>query len=336
MKFLKGGEVALNKIMRSEKSKLILIIILICILFTILNPDFFSLVNLLNLIRAGLVNMVFAICVLIVMVSGGMDISFMAIASCAVYGMTKLCTVLNLNPPLIVIFIGGAVIGGALGCVNSFFVAKTKMPIFIVTLGTMNLIKGGLVTFLGTAFLTATKSMQNFSKSSIITVTNDAGTSASLPVAFVIIIALYIITSFMLKHTKFGRSIYAIGGDREAAARCGINIVKIQCLVFVLAGVIASIGGILNGCLLRTVTPNDLIGNEMVVIAAVILGGGKQNEGRGTVSGTLFGIILITILNNSLTLIGIPSFWQKAVLGAIIVLGTISQSTKTKANLVKA
>ena len=92
----------------------------------------------------------------------------------------------------------------------------------------------------------------------------------------------------------------------------------------------------MNGCLLRTVTSNDLIGNEMVVIAAVILGGGKQNEGRGTVSGTLFGIILITILNNSLTLIGIPSFWQKAVLGAIIVLGTISQSTKTKANLVKA
>jgi len=118
-----------------------------------------------------------------------------------------------------------------------------------------------------------------------------------------------------------GRGIYAIGGDREAAERAGFNINRTQWIIYAFVGLNAGIGGMIVTALFRQANPFALVGTELEVIAAVVLGGAALTGGRGTVIGSLLGVILITMVNNSLILLGIPSDWQRLVVGFLILIG---------------
>jgi simple sugar transport system permease protein len=119
-----------------------------------------------------------------------------------------------------------------------------------------------------------------------------------------------------------GRSIYALGGSREAAERAGFNVPRIQYFIYAFVGLLSGIAGMTFGSMARQANPQDLVGTELSVIAAVVLGGAQLTGGHGTVIGTILGVILVTIANNSLILIGVPTAWQRVVIGIIILIGT--------------
>ncbi len=126
----------------------------------------------------------------------------------------------------------------------------------------------------------------------------------------------------LLNYTTLGRGIYAVGGAREAAERAGFNVTRIQYFIYGFVGFLSGIAGMTFGSLARQANPQDIVGTELNVIAAVVLGGAQLTGGRGTVLGTVLGLILVVIANNNLILIGMPTVWQRVVIGLIILIGT--------------
>jgi simple sugar transport system permease protein len=129
-------------------------------------------------------------------------------------------------------------------------------------------------------------------------------------------------TWFLLHKTLLGRQIYAIGGSTESARRIGINVRGVQIFVYAYVGGLSGLAGIVHASLARVANPFDLVGLELSVIAAAVLGGARLTGGYGTITGTLLGIALIVLVSNSLILLGIPSTWQSVVIGGLILLGT--------------
>ena len=145
-----------------------------------------------------------------------------------------------------------------------------------------------------------------------------------------ILIGLVIITWLIVRYTKIGRGIYAIGGDRVSAQRVGFNITQIQYFLYGFVGLLAGIAGIIHGSLIRRVNPFGIVGTELTVIAAVVLGGTRITGGRGTITGTLLGVLMITIINQNLILLGISSYWQQVVIGLLIIISVGITSYREK------
>jgi simple sugar transport system permease protein len=226
------------------------------------------------------------------------------------------------NSILVAFAVAGA-IGLGLGLINGFFIATLRLPTLIVTLGTLNVFRGFLLTFIGTQLITAVPvGMRTFSRTMLIRTTDVDGAIVSLPIAFLLVVAVAALTWFLLNRTMLGRSIYALGGAPESALRVGVNVTRVQYFVYAYVGVLSGVAGIVHGSLARVANPFDLVGLELSVIAAVVLGGARLSGGHGTITGTLLGVALIVVINNSLIVLGIPTTWQNIVTGALILLGT--------------
>ena len=143
-------------------------------------------------------------------------------------------------------------------------------------------------------------------------------------------IVLLLVVFILLKFTTFGRGIYAIGGDKNAARIAGFNIKRIQYTIYMAAGLLSAIGGVTYTILMRQGSPQNLMGAEMMVIAAVVVGGTRITGGHGTVIGTLLGVLLIALVQNNLIMVGVPVHFQTFVVGLIIVLGTGITSIRAK------
>ncbi len=320
-----------KKLLKSNEILLVIIIIGLSILFGSVNPSFLTIGNWFNIFRACLVLSIFGIGVLFVTISGGIDVSFMAIAAFSMYVTTKVFIALEWTGSITIMFIVSTLIGILLGLVNAFFITRFKLPSFIVTLGTQNLFRGVLLALVGTMFLVnVPKSMIAFSQAQLFVIKNSDGSTSGLHIGVLIVIVLYILATLLLKYSMLGRCMYAIGGDIVAAKRVGINVNLILGFVYGAAGALAGFAGLMHTALFRISIPSDLVGNELTVIAAVVLGGANMAEGKGTTFGALLGILLITIISNSLTLLKIPSYWQQIVMGVIIIVGTSIQSYSQK------
>jgi simple sugar transport system permease protein len=145
-----------------------------------------------------------------------------------------------------------------------------------------------------------------------------------LPVSVIALVAAAVVTWWLLNRTMMGRGVYAMGGSLAIAERLGYNLRAIHLFVFGYTGMLAGIAGILHVSNNRLANPFDLVGSELDVIAAVILGGARITGGTGTVAGTLLGVVLVTLINSVLILVGVPSTWQKVIIGAfILIAGTL-------------
>lgn len=308
----------------TRNETLVFLVLVAFIVFTsIVDPRFFSLSTLFDLLRNGLIIGILAIGVLLVLISGGIDVSFTALAAFAMYSSTKLMIALGLGDQMAFAFVFAATIGILLGCVNGFFVATLRLPTLIVTLGTLSLFRGALLTFVGTELITRVPpGMRDFSRSVLWSGDLPDGTFGRLPSAVLVLVGAVATTAFILYRTQLGRNIFAIGGSREAAERVGINVVRTQYFVYAYVGALSGIAGIVHASLARVANPFDLVGLELSVIAAVVLGGARLQGGTGTLTGTLLGVALIVVINNSLITLGIPSTWQNVVIGSLILLGT--------------
>ena len=299
------------------------VIVAFCAYASLVDPLFLSVTTLTDLLRASIVLGILAIGAMLVLVSGGIDVSFTAIAVFAMYATTILTlgTVPGLPWPLI--FLVSIGIGAALGAFNGLFIAVFGLPTLIVTLGTLSVFRGFLLTFVGSDRISKLPpEMRGFSRAMIARGTTESGSFYALPLAFAALVLVVALTWFILHRTLLGRSIFAIGGSVESARRIGIDVKRVQMFVYVYVGALAGLAGIIHGALGRMADPFSLVGLELSVIAAVVLGGARLTGGYGTVTGTLLGVALIVLVQNSLIVVGVPSTWQSVVIGLLILVGT--------------
>ena len=158
-----------------------------------------------------------------------------------------------------------------------------------------------------------------------------------MPVSFLIFIAVLAIAYFITRYTMFGRGIFAIGGDESAAERAGFKVRRTKFWLYVIVGIIAALAGMVRTTSMGQMHPTNLLGMEMMVIAAVVLGGTAITGGTGSLTGVILGTLLIVIVQNSMILTGIPTFWQGFALGLLIIIGTgvsavqVARSKRTQA-----
>lgn len=297
------------------------LIVLTCLMVGAINTDFWQLANLFDILRASVVRGLFALGVLVVLASGGLDVSFTAIGALVMYTLTLF--VVNVAPDLGMapILALAALAGAGLGAVNGILVNTLKAPALIVTIGTQYAFRGFLLTFIGTAlFMNIPAAMDGFGRLTLISVTTERGLAVELPVYFLVLVVAALVTWWMLNFTMIGRAIFAVGGKPDIAARLGYRVRRVRVFAFAFAGLLAGLAGVIHVTANRLANPFDLAGSELPVIAAVVLGGARITGGSGTVQGTLMGVLLITLVSNVLILVGIPSSWQTAILGSFILV----------------
>ena len=263
--------------------------------------------NLLDLVTSYSAYGVIAIGCLFVIISGGIDISFMAVGAVAQY--LAALYMLNVGGNLFVVLLISVVTGVVLGLVNAVLVNRLRVPTLIITIATMNIIYGI------TMRITSGVRLHGFPK---------WFADKSSPRLFLftvgVLAVMLVLAALILKKTKIGRKIYAVGGNTEAAKRCGINVLAVQLFVYGFAGAMAGIGALIKCYLSQQASIGALYGNEMDVLAMVVLGGVALDGGKGSVLGTFFGILLVAILSNGMILMGVSSYWKDLVIGAVIMV----------------
>ncbi|WP_118180322.1 ABC transporter permease [Paraburkholderia phosphatilytica] len=301
------------------------LIVVMCAVVGAINPRFFQFATLFDMLHSATTIAIFAMGTLVVLASGGIDVSFTAIGALTMYSITKAVFAWWPDAPFALILVIGAVGGTLLGLINGLLVHRLKAPSLIVTIGTLYLYRGILLTFVGTTFfMTIPHSMDHFGRLSLFSYETADGLRAVLPVSVLALFLAAGVTWWLLNRTMMGRAVYAMGGSLAIAERLGYNLRAIHLFVFGYTGMLAGVAGILHVANNRLANPFDLVGSELDVIAAVILGGARITGGTGTVVGTLLGVVLVTMINNVLILVGVPSTWQKVIVGLFILLaGTL-------------
>ncbi len=312
-----------RSLLRKNETLVALTIVVLSLIIGIINPVFFTVGNLFDLLRSATVMGIFAMGVLIVIISGGIDVSFTAIAIFAMYSTVRILNANMPDAPIWIAFVISALIGLGLGFVNAFFISRFKLPTLIVTLATLSMYRGLLLFAIGNKIIRdIPPSMTELSRATFVEVPMASGGVSKLHPAIFLTLATAILVYLLLRYTMLGRGIYALGGAREAAERAGFNVSRIQYFIYGFVGLLSGIAGMTYGALNRQANPQDIVGTELDVIAAVVLGGATLTGGRGSVIGALLGVALVTIMSNSLVLVGVPSEWRRVVTGLIIIIGT--------------
>lgn len=300
------------------------VLLLAMILIGLVNPAFWQLDNLFGLVRSNVVIGIMALGVLMVLISGGIDVSFPAFAVAAMYLTIRAMLALGYEG-VVLPFVLATLIGAALGAVNAAFVHYLRVIPLIVTLGTGAMVRGFLLGMVGASQINIDrmpKPLIAFARSELVGIGNSDGTHYGLTAMVVLYGVLALAVHFVLRHTLVGRSIYALGGDAEAARRVGFDLRRTTFFVYGAAGALAGFAGLLHGSMIWLANPRDFAGLELDVIAAVVLGGASIFGGRGSVLGTLLGVFMLVMVNNSLIIMKIDTTWQRVVVGAIVIVAT--------------
>jgi ribose transport system permease protein len=294
------------------------VLVVICILFALLTPNFLKQNNIVNVVRQASINIVLAAGMTFVILTGGIDL---AVGS--VLGFTAvIAVVVSLMPALGWAAVPVALLVGALiGVLTGMTVAYVGLPPFIVTLGTYTAIRGA--AYLAAGGTTVINSKIGFAW---------IGNAYLGPVPWLVIIALLTIavSAFILHNTILGVHVYAVGGNPVAARLTGIPVPLVLIFVYGVSGFLSGLGGVMSASRLYSAQGQLGIGYELDAIAAVILGGTSFAGGIGTVFGTLIGALIIAVLNNGLTLMNVSFYWQLVIKGAVIVLAVMLDKLRTR------
>ena len=293
------------------------ILVAICVIFSLVTPNFLSVGNLINVIRQASINIVLATGMTFVILTGGIDLSVGSIL-----GVTAVVGVLvSLVPGLGWFAVPAALIAGVfLGLLNGSLVAYLGLPPFIVTLGSYTALRG--VAYLVANGTTVINRNLNFAW---------VGNNYVGPIPWLVIIAFLAVLAswFVLRRTVLGRHIYAVGGNIRAARLTGIKVSRVLLFVYGVSGLLSGLGGIMSASRLYSATGMLGQGYELDAIAAVILGGTSFTGGIGTIWGTLLGALIIALLNNGLTLMNVSFFWQLVVKGLVIIIAVTIDKVRT-------
>lgn len=326
----------MKKVVQTSEFYVAVVVLALFLVIGSQNEAFFTTANLFDLIRSGVVPGIFVMCAMLVIISGGIDVSFPAIATFSMFSATKILHSIQYDGPVIAAFLLSGLIGLCLGIINAVFISLFRLPTLIVTLGTSSMFSGFLLTFVGSSQISdLPRPLLAFSKEQIFKFTNESGITVGLPAAVLITLGVIVSVAMLLRYTMIGRGIYALGGDAVSAERIGFSPVRLQFFIYSLVGLLAGIAGMIHTTMMRNSNPVDLLGTELLIIAAVVLGGTRITGGHGTVLGSLLGLILVVTIQNSLILLGIPSYWQRFVIGALILIGTGVAAYQVKRSIMR-
>lgn len=314
----------LKKELKATEFWVFIIILALASIIQVRSGQFFTNNNLVDIARSLIVPCIYAIiCLLSFISTGGPDVSFPLNAALSTYIAIRIVNATGFNGPWWVVYLIGMFFGGIVGAINGFIIVRYKFPPLIVTLGTSSLCSGILLGAFAATRLELPDTLARFGNIMILSVKNSQnGLGATLPATFLIMVVIYVIAYLVLNRTMIGRGIYAIGGDEVAAERAGFNVNAIRFGIFVVNGMLAAIGGLTFSVNSMRYMPNEYAGAEMNVIAAIVLGGTRLTGGVGSLRGCILGTFLLTMVTNSLILVGISVYWQKVFIGAIIIIGT--------------
>lgn len=302
---------------------------LLCLIIAIFSDRFMTVTNLWNVMRQISVNICIAVGMTLVIISAGIDLSVGSVLAFA-GAVTASFLSMGLELPFFGVYLGfttlgailmGIAMGGVLGLVNGWVITYFKVQPFVATLAMLTIARG--LTMLWT---------QGYPISSLGAPFAHLGTGWFLGVPIPVWIAaiVTVLAVFVMRKTRFGRYIYAIGGNERAARLSGIKVNQVKTLVYMLAGMLAAVGGILVTSRLDSAQPNAGMGYELDAIAAVVIGGTSLSGGRGLIMGTVLGAVIIGVLNNGLVLLGVSPFWQQVVKGMVILIAVIIDRSQHK------
>ena len=302
----------------ADKIGLIGVLIIISLVLAIISPAFLTKVKLLNILLSASTIGIVASGMTLVILSGGLDLS---VGSMVALSGTVIAVLLNMGIPLPLACLIVLVLGIILGGVNSFFITNLSINALITTLGTM-------MIFRGAAYLVSGGTAVYIQNSSFI----DLGTGNffSVPNPVIVLIITFVFFYFALSKTVFGRNIYVIGGNKEAARLCGININKYSHLIYIISAVMSVVAGVILAGRMTSGQPTSANGLELDVVTAVILGGAALSGGSGSMIGTILGVLILAVFRNGLLLMNVDSFYQYIASGSLLLFAVAFDQIRNK------
>ena len=303
---------------------IVVAIVLESIVFAVIAPQFLSVPNLVNVALSIAITGILAVGMTAVILTGGIDLSVGSVA--AVAGVVAAMIAASEAPGAVALASLAALgVGLAVGLFNGVMVAQFNVPPFVTTLAMLTIGRGlAFVLTGGRAIGNLPASFGLFGREHVL----------GVPVPVILMLAVFAAGWFVLRRMTFGRYVYAVGGNREAAFLAGVNVKGVTLLVYVLNGLLVGLAGLVLASRLGAGVPNAGIQYELDVIAAVVVGGTSLNGGRGSVIATLWGAVFIGVLNNGLNLAGIDPYMQRIALGAVILLAVLAdQINKSRGQL---
>ena len=311
-----ASSAAFQRFRRSHEFWLLAVILALVVGLSLTTDGFRTWQNLFDLLTSNAFVGILAAGLLVVLIAGGIDISFTATASVAQYVTLTLAIRYGLG--WFAMFAIAAAIGLACGAINAFFITKLRISSIIVSIATLNIFYGLLIFFTSGKYIT---SLPKFFRDGINWFEYDDkdGVPYALNLQILVLILAFAATWLLLNRTNIGRQIYALGGNKDAAQRLGFHVTRLNFLVYGYLGLIAGIASLVLAQLAQSVTPTVLVGKELDVLAAVVLGGASLTGGVGTVFGAILGVTLLAILQNGLVLLGVSSYWNQWFVGLTIL-----------------
>ncbi len=315
---------------RTTEGWLVVVIGLLVVFLSLATDTFFTLTNIFDLLNLSAMNVILAVGLLVVLIAGGIDISFAVAASVAQYLVAV--TVLSLGGGNWATgFLLAAFFGFLLGAINAALIHYFRIISIVVTIATFNIFFGVLM------FVSRGVSIYNLPDwwldRIVLYEIETASGYAEVTLPVVVMVVMAIATWLLIRRTTLGRQLYAMGDNTDGARRVGVNIAGMHFLAYGWLGMCAGLAGLMAAHRAQEVVPNALIGTELDVLAAVVLGGARLGGGRGTVFGALLGVALVTITQNGLNLLGVSPFAFRMIAGAIILAAITLSSGQARSLL---
>jgi ribose/xylose/arabinose/galactoside ABC-type transport system permease subunit len=299
-----------KRLFRGRETGIALVVLAIVVYLSLATDTFFTASNLAVVSRQISLSAVIAMGMTLVILTGGIDLSVGSVV--AITSVMLGLSMVRWGMPIWISIMIAILMGAAIGLIHGTLLIKTKLPPFIVTLGMMGLARGAaLVITKGTSISGFPPSYFTIGQGFVLDL---------VPIPVVIAIVLAVIVHIILSRTTFGRRIYLLGSNEEAALLSGININRMKIWIYIICSSLAAVEAVIETSRMATGQPASGSGYELTAIGAVVIGGASMNGGEGTVLGTLLGAILLGLITNGLILLGISAYWQQVFSGAIIIL----------------
>lgn len=297
------------------KYKSVIGLIIFSLIISFINPRFLTISNILNILRQTSINSIIAAGMTFVILTAGIDLS---VGSTLALTGAVVATLIASGTNVALAILAGIIIGALIGMLNGLIISKGRIQAFIATLAMMTLIRGYTLVFtdgkpISTGQMVSAEIFREIG----------SGNFLGIPIPIHIMIFVFTVSYYVLRHTPLGRYVYALGGNEEATKLSGINIDRVRLYVYGISGAFAALAGIIITARLSSAQPQAGTGYELDAIAAVVLGGTSLGGGYGSIFGTIIGALIIGILNNALNLMNVSSYYQLLVKGLVILVAVL-------------
>nr|WP_321525678.1 ABC transporter permease [uncultured Cohaesibacter sp.] len=310
-----------------QKYGILLALVLVCVVLTFANEYFLTTRNILNVLRQTSINGILAIGMTFVILTRGIDLSVGSVVALAGIVAASMATTsqaaafMGAPYPAAIAFAVGIGVGLICGWVNGIVVARFNVPAFVTTLGMLSAARGLTLLYAGGQPVPAlTDSFRFIGRDDVL----------GVPMPVILFALVFIISYWVLSSSRFGRRVYAVGGNPHAARVSGINVRRVIMTVYIISGGLAGLAGMILAARTGSALTQAGIAYELDAIAAVVIGGTSLLGGVGRVTGTLIGALLIAVVNNGLDLMGVESYYQQVIKGALIVAAVMLDQARQK------